>query len=553
MTCSRFGLGFAFAAAALALAACSKRAPEDGAQDGGGGAAGNSAGQSGSAGSAGTAGPGVAGQGGTGGAAGRTDTAGTTGTSGAAGTTGTTSTAGAAGTAGDAGTSGSAGASGFAGSGTGVAGGGGAGGSAAGTGGPGPRLLVADLASNRFVAYDRYGQIVHDYASQLDFGSGFTSRTVDVGGVPDGLDGTRERAVIFITAQSTPAGTTKLRMVGIDGQLAAEHSVAGAWDWLGLSPKNGYLYATRSVFDSGDIAAVFRVADSSVVWQGGPIAQVIFPRDGEPLVYVPFDRAMPIRLVDLATATDSAPALTQPVFALQPGVWVTLVASTGARMVLQTDGVGRYGRLLWSMDWQARITRFGATMPEYTDEYFLGFDPTETKAVWQSQTNGNDGQPIVYVGAYQIDFASGLVGPFSGTTECFGRPSQSTFKIDSGAVQSCPCSGAACSTIATLPALENGWTPSIQRSADGNALLITYGWARNAAPRAPFPDIKCFSASGAVLATLPYGTATMDPTGQIVLYREVLATTLGRTGIVNLATGNVAWINPAPMMQFGYE
>jgi len=31
------------------------------------------------------------------------------------------------------------------------------------------------------------------------------------------------------------------------------------------------------------------------------------------------------------------------------------------------------------------------------------------------------------------------------------------------------------------------------------------------------------------------------------------ATSLGRTGIVNLATGNIAWIDPAPMMQFAFE
>ena len=127
--------------------------------------------------------------------------------------------------------------------------------------------------------------------------------------------------------------------------------------------------------------------------------------------------------------------------------------------MIQTDGVGRYGRLLWSMDWQAKITRFGARMPEYTDEYFLGFDPTETKAIWQSQTNGNDGQPIVYVGAYQIDFGSMIVGPFSGPSECFGQPSLSTYKVDSGNVQVCPCSGAACTTIATLPPLESGFFP----------------------------------------------------------------------------------------------
>jgi hypothetical protein len=551
MFCSRFGLGAALAATALALVACSKRAPAA-AQDGGG-AAGSGAGQMGSAGSAGIAGPEVAGQGAagntSGGVAGATDT---TGIAGAAGTT--TGAAGAAGATGDAGTGDSAGAGGLAGSGSdaGVAGGGGAAGSGVGTGGPEPRLLVIDVAANRLLAYDRHGQIVHDYASQLDFGSGFTNLSADLIALSsNGLEQPRSPFRIFITAVSTPANTTKARLVGIDGQRLAEHSVAGAWEGLGLSPKNDYLYAIRSVFDSGDVAAVFRVADGRLVWQGGPVAQIMFPREGEPLVYVPYDRVTPVRLVDLAAGTDVAPALTQPVFAIQPGVWVTLIASTGARMVILTDGVGRYGRLLWSMDWQAKITRFGAQMPEYTDEYFLGFDATGTKAVWQSQTNGNDGQPIVYAGAYQIDFASMIAGPFSGPFECFEDPSRSTFKIDAGALQTCPCGGAACTTIATLPALENGWFPNVQASADGKT-LITYAWGRNAAPKI-FPDIKCFSASGAVLATLPYGTASMDPTGQILLYREAAGTVLGRTGIVDLATGTVAWISAAPQTRFMYE
>ena len=108
------------------------------------------------------------------------------------------------------------------------------------------------------------------------------------------------------------------------------------------------------------------------------------------------------------------------------------------------------------------------------------------------------------------------------------------------------------SSIATLPAVENGYFPGIQRSGDGKTLLITYAWGRNARPTT-FPEIKCFSASGAVLASLPHGTATMDPTGQILLYRELLATGLGRTGIVDLATGNVAWISPAATMRFAYE
>ena len=138
------------------------------------------------------------------------------------------------------------------------------------------------------------------------------------------------------------------------------------------------------------------------------------------------------------------------------------------------------------------------------------------------------------------------VAPFSVPTECFEQPSQTTFKFESGALKSCPCSGATCTTIATLPRWKTAIFPSIQRSADGETLLITYGWARNARPTTR-PDLKVFSTSGAALASLPYGTATMDPTGQIILHREALATGgLGPPGIVNLATGNIARISGRP-------
>ena len=57
-----------------------------------------------------------------------------------------------------------------------------------------------------------------------------------------------------------------------------------------------------------------------------------------------------------------------------------------------------------------------------------------------------------------------------------------------------------------------------------------------------------------MLASLPYGTASMDGTGQIILHREALATAgLGPPGIVNLATGNIARISEAPVMLFVYE
>ena len=45
----------------------------------------------------------------------------------------------------------------------------------------------------------------------------------------------------------------------------------------------------------------------------------------------------------------------------------------------------------------------------------------------------------------------------------------------------------------------------------------------------------------------------MDSTGQVILHREALATTLGPPGIVDLATGSIAQISAAPLMRFVRE
>ena len=58
-----------------------------------------------------------------------------------------------------------------------------------------------------------------------------------------------------------------------------------------------------------------------------------------------------------------------------------------------------------------------------------------------------------------------------------------------------------------------------------------------------------------MLATLPYGLAQVDATGQMVVLQEGRTgqTELGRVGIVNLATGALTWVGPSSHHAFVYE
>ena len=447
----------------------------------------------------------------------------------------------------------------------------------AGAAGLEPRALIVDPATSRFVAYDRNGQIVHDYSAKLDLGSGYTARNIWVNGRllpwdgpldarPGGLLGRSPGLAeppapswILIRAAPPAAGSAKVRMLTVGGQTAADLSVAGAtWESFQLSPQGGYLYANAYVpARDVDLAAVVRLSDGMTLFRQ-EVGQSAFARDDSHFFYLPTNGLQPpVRVVDLATQTDIIPSLRQPVFMTQPGVTVTLVATTRDRAVIQTDGVNQFGRLLWSMDWAANITRFGSDMPTYNDEYLQTFDPSGGKATWSRQTNGLDGKPIVYAGAFEVDFASMAAGAWSGTDfACYGRPTDDlSYKLTAGgdAVQACACGSGTCTTIATLPAVSDaGWSPRLIVSANRKVVVVGYDWPLNRLP-ASFPQVTCLSATGQLLASLPAGTPMVDDTGQLVLLREPGLGISYRLGIANLATGAFTWLGTPVSAAIVYE
>jgi hypothetical protein len=345
-------------------------------------------------------------------------------------------------------------------------------------------------------------------------------------------------------------------MLTVGGQTAADLTVAGAWESFQLSPKGGYLYANAYVPARGvDLGAVIRLADGMTVWRA-EIVQSGFARDDSHFFYVPVEPNPPVRVLNLANGNDLIPSLRQPVFTTQPGVSLSLVATAGDRAVIQSDGVNEFGRLLWSMDWQVNINRIGTDMPTYTDEYLQGFDPSGEKLVWSRQTNGLDGKPVSYVGAYEVDFAAMTAAAWTGTDfDCYGRATDTSFRLTpgGGAVQACACGSGTCTTIATLPAVDDaGWTPQLIVSANRKVVVVGYAWPLNRLPFS-FPEVQCLSATGQLLASLPAGTPMVDDTGQLVLLREPGLGISYRLGIANLATGAFTWLGTPVSAAIVYE
>ena len=358
---------------------------------------------------------------------------------------------------------------------------------------------------------------------------------------------------ILIRAGSTPSGTTAIRVVGTDGQTLTDRSVAGDWASLLLSPKGAYVYANASGSPSAstDNAEVVRLADGTVVWQG-LVAQAAFARDDQHFSYIPSSMTPPIRLRDLASGADTTPASTQPPLNAPP-VSLTLVASTADRVVVSSGG-GPVGYRLWFMNWQTAISPFATDTPSFTDEVLGGLDPSGTRALWSRQTNGYDGNPVAFVGAYEIDFsttASQSV-PVNGL-DCYGRPASSfAYQVVAGAVQRCTCGDGACTTIATVPANPDMWTPRIVASANGASLVVVYDWPLNRLPTT-FPDMPWLSSAGTLIATLPNGSVTIDDSGRLVLIHQSPLTGTNRIGIADPATGNITWIGTPAGARIVYE
>jgi hypothetical protein len=458
----------------------------------------------------------------------------------------------------------------------------GAGGGAAGRGGaagslnPGarePRVLVVDQATNRFAAYGRDGQLAHDYRSELDFGTGFTDRNAWVDwhllswdgptdvpppGLnfppPPGLAFPLLGSRILLSAENAGTGRVKLKILTVAGTVENAFTLQGAWSGFQLTPARQYVYATiPETPTAAPVAAVLRPSDGTILWQK-TISYAMFAASDSRLIFIPADRSSPVRIKNLTTGDEFAPALTQEPFKTEPNIDIFLIAGLAQRVVIQAAGFALQSRLFYSMDWQGSITRFGSASPRYTDEYIQAFSPTGDRVRWSQVANGLGGGPIEYLGAFETTFAGNITAPWDGSDDaCFGRSADRTFKLADGSLQACRCSDRVCTPIATMPVLASPWTARLVTDPDRRTVMVIYDWGANSRPP-NYPDIACYSAAGQLLASLPNGAVDLDDTGQIVLLRAATGSTnAGQYAIVDLASGEIHWLGTATAPTIVYE
>ena len=195
--------------------------------------------------------------------------------------------------------------------------------------------------------------------------------------------------------------------------------------------------------------------------------------------------------------------------------------------MILTEGAGKFGRLLWAMNWQAKVDRLGPDMPEYTDEYFLHVQPVRRKGALgppdqhrprrrpdrlRRHLPGGSGDAVVerldgderrLLRAPEPDGGSLLK---SGTT---------TSRVVQTSSAAAPARTSRQSRSPSGP-----WTHPAHRERQRQRRRHQPTRGASAARRPTYPDIKCLSLTGQVLATMPHGLAQVDATGQMVLLQE---------------------------------
>jgi hypothetical protein len=431
-----------------------------------------------------------------------------------------------------------------------------------------PRVLVVDSVSNRLQAHDREGAVVRNYVLEVDLGSDYTHRAVTAAdalmhvkwddtdpaaaayfsGSHRGLVEAIQPSRILVQATATTGAASKVKVLTVPGEVAAEHRINGLWDAFQISPRREYLFAVRRLGETGfRHAAVFRVAGGDLVWEGD-ISNGAITRDDSRFVFVPADYSAPVVIVELATGVSTTPTPQQVPFTMNPGVSLGVEAAVSDHAVI--GGYGTSGGELWSVDWQGNGRSFDVP-PERSYIFLQRFDAIGSRVLWSRQTNDiSPTTPSRILGPYATDLASMTTSSWTGPDyTCFDQPNQIYFRIESGALRSCACSDGACTTIATVPVVTN-WYPRLTWSRDRSVVMVNYDYSLSSTPTM-FPSTLCFTARGELLATIVEGWAELDQTGQVVLNRGFFVNR--DYTIVNLVTGNQHSIGGAAWAGFVYE
>lgn len=358
----------------------------------------------------------------------------------------------------------------------------------------------------------------------------------------------------------------RIKISSVAGDVFADFELAGDWQEFGLSPRQLYLLVADAALTG---AAIVRLSDTSVVWQGNPAVLAFSPDDAH-FISAPRDYRVPFQQVDLDTGLVREPDLSTLPFlfdSTRQHVSVDTALASGA--VIAADygyGVTPTTRLWW-VDWQGKIAPFDPTLPPYVYEEFTRWDATGTQALWW-RTAYPGVAPGVPLGYFAFDLSTmqshpwtdvGSGGPsapagtqYIDSTDCFSGSASTFFGIVSNSLMLCDCTSGNCTPIASLAPASSEWRPSLVVSPDRRFAAVQYSWTLSSREPTTGQDTLLFRSTGTLVGSLTYGSVMFDRLSQLLVTYSFMPGSQG-LGIVNLATGNVTWLGEVTNTAIVYE
>lgn len=442
-----------------------------------------------------------------------------------------------------------------------------------------PRVLLINPPADQLRTCDADGQTVGDYRFALDFGPSYGRQTIwlagkgirwdfwpTVGGYPlNGRDPSASRILISASPSAGPLDAqldAQVKVLTIDGKVEASYPIPQSHTQLALSPRGGYLYFASNIGASSSdpgycqncAVAILSSKDGSPVAQGivtySYLWSAVFSPDDLHFAYVTPKCAEGLHLLDLnhgqAASVVQAP-LTCPSLARDTAFSVGLLTDgiiVSDRVALSDSGVSV---ALWFVDWTGKATPFApaGALPS-TSDALLAVHPDGRRALWSRSANGT-------VETFEFDRATLRSQPFAEThPECYGRTAATRYQVQGQSVLACPCGSETCKPFATLPTLQEPYTPELVLSPDRRFIAVYYGWTLGRLPQTEAPALF-YDARGTLLLTLPNGLISFDRTSTLAMDCYSVGSVARDCALVTLATARVTTLSPARSFGFVYQ